>query len=151
MWHVASIFLFLLAAWTLLAACFESRPARRGGVALLAGCLSVPAAGTALVIMDLYVTTRSLAAPLALFAVAAWLAGKRWAALAWLAAVIAIHPQMGVYAAALIGVLWVRERTAPSYPAALNPVALAVLPLGLSFEPEQGPRGRLCWHELTFS
>src|ERR1700676_3817945 len=57
-WHAASIFLLLLAAWRLASVCFVSSLARWGGVGLLAALLSVPIAGTALVIMDPYLTAR---------------------------------------------------------------------------------------------
>jgi len=43
-WHVACIFLLLLASWQLLHACFLNDAARWSGVALLAGALSVPIA-----------------------------------------------------------------------------------------------------------
>ena len=131
-WHVASIFLFLWAAWRLVSVCFESEPARWGGVLLLAGCLTVPVAGTALVMMDPYVTARSLAAPAAIFAVASWLERRRWMALVWLACLIAIHPQMGFYAAVLLGVLEARRMGRPA-------AALGLLPFGWGFEPAQGP------------
>ena len=67
-WHVGCIFLLLLAAWKLLGACFLDDAARWSGVALLAATLSVPVAGTALVIMDPYVTARSLSTPMTVLA-----------------------------------------------------------------------------------
>ena len=68
-WHIGSIFLLLLAAWQLLGICFESRHARWSGVAVLAATLSVPVTGTALAIMDPYLTARSLSTPASLFAI----------------------------------------------------------------------------------
>lgn len=133
LWHVVSIYLFLLAAWRLTCECFKGASARWGGVLLLAGCLSVPVAGTALVIMDPYVTARSLAAPAAVFSVAELLGGRRWLALAWLAAGAAIHPQMSVYLAALLALLVTigRRETVSA--------ALGLLPFGWGFEPAHGP------------
>ena len=139
LWHIASIYLFLLAAWQLLSATFETGPARWGGVLLLAGCLSVPAAGTALVIMDPYLTARSLSAPFALFAVAAHLAEGRWTALAWLACLVAIHPQMSFYAAVLLAVLEGMKLEAINRLKAIPQAALGLLPFGYGFEPAQGP------------
>ncbi len=128
LWHIGSIYLFLMAAWRLLGACFESAPARWGGVLLLAGCLTVPAAGTALVIMDPYLTPRSFAAPSALSSPSPHgLQKKRWAAVGWVACTAAIHPQMSFYAAALLGVL------------EAGPTLLGLLPYGYGFEPAQGP------------
>lgn len=83
-WHVACIFLLLLASWQLVRACFCSGTACWSGVALLAGVLSVPVAGTALVIMDPYPTARSPSTPLTIFAVACYVSGKPRQAFAWL-------------------------------------------------------------------
>jgi hypothetical protein len=57
LWHVASIFLLLLACWELSGLLFSNdRPpnarARWGGVCLVAVLLTIPVAGTALYIMD---------------------------------------------------------------------------------------------------
>jgi hypothetical protein len=102
LWHVAGIYLLLLAAWTLARACFESAPARWGAVTLLAAALSTPVAGTALAIFDPYVTARTLSAPATLFAVACWLGEQRKRAMGWLLVTALVHPQMSVYGAALI-------------------------------------------------
>jgi hypothetical protein len=130
-WHAAGIFLLLLAAWRLVCACFDGDPARWSGVILLAGVLSVPVAGTALVIMDPYVTARSLSTPATLFAVACYVANKRKSALAWLAAGALIHPQMSIYGAVLIALLaWARRPATIAVPA--SPVGFPAFP-GISF------------------
>lgn len=108
--HIAGIFLLLLAGWKLLSACFESERARWAGVALLAGLLSVPVAGTALVIMDPYVTSRTLSTPLALFAIASLLSGQVRRALLCLAACFLVHPQMSMYAGVLMGFMELHRR-----------------------------------------
>jgi hypothetical protein len=105
-WHVACIFLLLLAAWQLLRACFENDCARWSGVVLLAGTLSVPVAGTALVMMDPYLTARSLSTPLTILAVACYVSNRPKQAIAWLILTALIHPQMSVFAAAFLGTLW---------------------------------------------
>ena len=112
-WHVACIFLLLLAAWRLLCVCFVNDTARWSGVALLAGSLSVPVAGTALVIMDPYLTARSLSTPLTIFAVACYLSSQPIRAVAWLILTALIHPQMSVYGAALLGSLWLVRHFRP--------------------------------------
>ena len=96
-WHIGSIFLLLAAAWQLLGSCFEGSYARWSGVAVLAATLSVPVAGTALAIMDPYLTARSLSTPATLFTVACYLSGRLLRAAAWLALTAAVHPQMAVY------------------------------------------------------
>ena len=66
--HIVSIWLTLFAAWQLVAQCYVSREARCGAVALLAVWLGLPVAGTALVVMDPYLTARSLTMPCTLLA-----------------------------------------------------------------------------------
>lgn len=110
LWHVLGIFLLLLASWRLLGACFENDYARWSGVALLAGLLSVPVAGTALAIMDPYVTARSLSTPATIFAIACFISNKPKRALAWLLVTALIHPQMSVYGAAFLGCLALTRR-----------------------------------------
>ena len=58
----------LFAAWLLAARCYKSREARGGAVALLAVWLTLPIAGTSLMLMDPYVTARSLSTPCGLLA-----------------------------------------------------------------------------------
>uniref|UniRef100_Q01QJ0 Glycosyltransferase RgtA/B/C/D-like domain-containing protein n=1 Tax=Solibacter usitatus (strain Ellin6076) TaxID=234267 RepID=Q01QJ0_SOLUE len=130
-WHVLSIFALLLAAWQLLGCCFESRAARWSGVALLAATLSVPVTGTALAIMDPYLTARSLSTPATLFAIVYYLSGRlRWAA-AWLLLTAALHPQMGMYGACFLGCMEVARRRQ----------SLHGLAMGLAFLPNFAPVG----------
>jgi hypothetical protein len=110
--HLASYWLTLFAAWLLAARCYESRVARSGAVALLAVWITLPIAGTSLMLMDPYVTARSLSTPctlLALVGVMEFLRPKfdddgtmrpAGAVLccAALAGACAMHPLMGAYA-----------------------------------------------------
>jgi hypothetical protein len=66
--YLASFWTMLFAGWMLAARCFESREARCGAVMLLAVWMTLPVAGTSLMLMDPYVTARSIAAPCALLA-----------------------------------------------------------------------------------
>jgi hypothetical protein len=109
-WHVACIFLLLLASWQLVRACFVNDAARWSGVALLAGTLSVPIAGTALVIMDPYLTARSLSTPATIFTIACYVSNRPIQALAWLILTALVHPQMSVYAIAFLGCLWLTRQ-----------------------------------------
>ncbi len=108
--HWIGLFLLLLGAWRLLNVCFDSEAARWGGVALLAGTLGVPVAGTALSIADPYVTSRTLSTPFTLFCIAAFLSNRYRAALAWLVATVAIHPQMGAYCGAFLAIAAVMRK-----------------------------------------
>jgi len=149
-WHFASIFLLLVAAWRLLGCCFESSHARWSGVAFLAATLSVPVAGTALVIMDPYLTARSLSTPATLFAVGCYLSNRpRWA-LAWVLAAAALHPQMAVYGAAFIACLALVGRLQrPRAASAPLLGALIGLPLWLNFAPLHGA-ARACLLARTY-
>jgi hypothetical protein len=137
-WHAASIFLLLLAAWRLAGACFRDEAARWGGVALLAALLSVPVAGTALVIMDPYFTARSLSTPATLFAIACGVSNRWKEALAWLLFTALMHPLMSVYPAVFLGCLALARRLAGRTDKALAS-SLAGIPFLVPFEPARGP------------
>ena len=103
MLYVASLWATLHAGWMVTVRLTSEPAARLGAVALLACWLTLPIAGTSLMLMDPYLTARSLTTPLTLVALA-WtldaLAGKR---LGWLLAALAIaaaamlHPLMAGY------------------------------------------------------
>jgi hypothetical protein len=91
----------------------------------------VPVAGTALVIMDPYLTARSLSTPAIIFAIACYLSKRRKQAGAWLMLTVLVHPQMGVYGTAFIGFLWLTPAFRP-----LN--LFAGLPFVFELRPAQG-------------
>lgn len=104
--YVGSIWLLLYAAWQVAARCFpaeEEQWARAGAVGLTAAWCSLPVAGTSLMMMDPYVTARSIATPLVLLAVAAALDIPRQHTHAflkcglWLGLVALLHPLMAAY------------------------------------------------------
>ena len=138
-WHLASVFLLLLAAWQLLGACFLSRPARWGGVVLLAAVLGAPVAGTALAVMDPYLTARSISTPATLFAVAGYVAGKPWRAAAWLVLTALVHPQMALYGVVFLACLAFYDagKAKPQLTIACL-LAPPLFPVLFSLEPAQG-------------
>jgi hypothetical protein len=148
LWHWAGLFLLLIGAWRLLNVCFESEWASWGGVALLAGTLGVPVAGTALAIADPYVTSRTLSTPFTLLCIAAYLSNSRGSALAWLAATAAVHPQMGAYCGAFLASLMVMSRTR-EWNLEPAPAAALALPFFLDLHPSQGA-AREALHSRTF-
>jgi hypothetical protein len=160
-WHVICVFLLLLASWNLGAACFRSDSARWGGVVLIAALLSVPVAGTALVIMDPYLTARSLSTPATLFAIAAFLSNRPRQTVAWLLLTALVHPQMSVYAAIFLGCLaFVCRRVATTEPV-LEFASASGVPFLFPFHPAQGAArdalfsrtyffvGNWAWYEWT--
>jgi hypothetical protein len=136
LWHLASIFLLLVASWRLASALFESESsdderAHWAAVALMAALLTLPIAGTFLFILDQYLNPRNLAAFAALFAVAEVLHRKYgWAAL-WLVFAAAMHPFMASFAILFCAWLVLLDRFRPRL---LGFTAVA-LPFGITFEP----------------
>jgi hypothetical protein len=61
--QLLSVWTTLFAAWLLAARCWTALAARAGAVVLLACWLTLPVAGTALLLMDPYVTARSFSTP----------------------------------------------------------------------------------------
>ncbi len=108
--HLASIWATLFAAWLLACRCWPGRTARTGAVVLLSCWLSLPVAGTALAIMDPYLTARSISTPCTLLALAFaldatdWLASprtRRRGLILWIVSIAlaaAVHPLMAAYA-----------------------------------------------------
>jgi hypothetical protein len=139
-WHVGCIFLLLLASWQLVRACFLNDAARWSGIALLAGMLSVPIAGTALVIMDPYVTARSLSTPAIIFTIACYVSNRPLQAVAWLILTALVHPQMSVYAIAFLVCLWLTRHFRPQADlfAAPGLTLLSGLPFLFELEPARG-------------
>ncbi len=126
--YLLSIALMLYAGLQLAARCFNTRPARWTATALLAAWWTLPVAGTSLLLMDPYVTARSLSTPLSLLAVAAALdpwpmfssrlhrgqAVRRfsppWLCGFCLLAAAAFHPLMAVYALGLVAAVRLSQR-----------------------------------------
>ena len=103
--HLASVWATLFATWMLARRCWHARKAQTGAVVLLACWLSLPVAGTALMLMDPYVTARSFSTPCMVLALVGTLefTGERrgrglvmWAGGILLAG--AMHPLMAAYA-----------------------------------------------------
>jgi len=68
--YVLSIWGTLYAGWQIVAGCCRTRGACFGAVLVLALCMTTPAAGTSLLLVDPYVTARSISTPCGLFALA---------------------------------------------------------------------------------
>ncbi len=155
LWHVAGIFLLLLAGWQVAAACFSSVHARWSAVLLLAAALPTPVAGTALTIMDPYLTARSFSTPMTLFAVACCLTKKWAAAFTFVALAALVHPQMAVYGLGFLLFFWLSGRLTASRQESLVlalPAFAALparLPQGFSFNPVEGSY-RDVLHTRTF-
>ncbi len=130
LWHLVSIFLLLAASWRLASALFEDDRARLAAVALMAALLTLPIAGTALLILDQYLNPRNLAAFAALFAVAEILHQKYGRATLWLAFAAVMHPLMAAFA--ILFCVWVV--LLDGFRPRMLGFAVA-LPFGITFDP----------------
>ena len=128
-----SLWLTFYAAHRILQRTISSEPARFAGLCLLAAFWTLPIAGTSLLLMDPYVTARSLSTPLSLLAVAFALddlPNLRPLLNSALCLILAaaFHPLMAAYAFAFILVLRLtrlRQRTIAYAILALSALALA--------------------------
>jgi hypothetical protein len=135
--------LLLLAGHWLACLCFTRTRAQWAATVTLASVLTIPVAGSALPIMDPYLTARSLSTPLTVFALAAILAARPATAVVLLAITALLHPQMAAYGIALV-VLLSLPRFAPSRVPAEEALAGSIglfvrLPTGFHFGPAQEP------------
>ncbi len=106
--HLASVWTTLYAAFMLAERCWSRREAQVGAVVLLACWLALPVAGTALFLMDPYVTARSFSTPATVLALVGVLdftgedeRQRRRGFLMWIASVVVavvMHPLMAAYA-----------------------------------------------------
>ena len=145
-WHVLGIFLLLLASWQLIGLGFDSDRARWTAVSVLAAVLAVPVANTALVIMDPYLTARSLSTPGSIFAIAYLLSRQYKIAFAWWVFTALVHPQMSVYVLAFAGILSLARmrkvfalEPVPVFALAPGILRPGVLPQGFGLEPAHDP------------
>jgi hypothetical protein len=133
LWHVVSIFLFLWACWRIGRLAFRDSRAAWGGAALVASLLTMPVAGTALYIMDQYLTTRALSTAATLWVIVGVVERQWLRAALWLLFAGLIHPLMVVFCLAYV-VLWLLdERLWPEKESMQSPapVAAMIFPLNL--------------------
>jgi hypothetical protein len=142
LWHVASIFLLLLACWELSGVLFPDSRARWGGVCLIAALVTIPVAGTALYIMDQYLNPRNLAAFAAIFAVTRTLEKKYIRGVLWLAFAGSVHPLMAAFSFSFCALLVLVERLDRKVSPGISGAAAGlccVLPFGISLDPPTSP------------
>jgi hypothetical protein len=128
LWHFACIFALLLGCWRIARACFASELAAWGGVALVAALLTIPVAGTALYIMDQYLTPRDLSTAGIALVLADALEHKFWRAGICILLIAAIHPLMAVFGIGMLFLLYLEERRSASAPS-LRTAASSALPI----------------------
>ncbi len=110
-WQFASIAVLLAACWRIGRLCLDTEWRALYGMMLMASLLTIPAAGTSLMLVDPYLTSRSLCTPLILMAICCVLENKLIRALLWMAAAVLVHPLMTIFGALFAVVVYaVKER-----------------------------------------
>ena len=130
-WHFATIFFFLWACWRIGRLAFRDPLAAWGGTAVLAALLTIPIAGTALYIMDQYLTTRALSTPATLWVIVLTIERKWVRAGAWLVFSGLIHPLMVVFCLVYVGLLYWFEQRSPLPTISPRAFAAVIFPLGM--------------------
>ncbi len=104
--YLLGTFLLLVAGFWVAGLCFTTERARWGAVLLLGCVLPTQVAGTALPIMDNYLTARTLSTPLTFLAFAAFLDRRAWLGSGLTLLTATVHPQMAVYGLGFLGIFW---------------------------------------------
>ena len=110
LWHFACIFAFLCGCWRVSRACFRHPLAPWGSVALVASLLTIPVAGTALYIMDQYLTPRDLSTAGIMLVLADAVDRRYWRAAILTLLIAAIHPLMAVFGIGLLAIFFFEDR-----------------------------------------
>src|SRR5579859_5964807 len=145
-WYVATLFAMLVSCWMLASVCFESQRARWSAVLVMTAVLTMPATNTSLLLIDPYLTARSLSTPLTLFALASFLERKYARVAVTVAITASIHPQMVAYLVFLTGMIWLLDRKkaavrepVPVMASIAGFVPAAAMPGGFHLAPAMGP------------
>lgn len=109
-WYVVSLFATLAGCWMLARCCFSTERARWSAVLVITAVLTMPATNTGLLLIDPYLTARSLSTPLTLITFAAVVERRFVVACISLVATSSIHPQMAAYLVCMIPILLLAER-----------------------------------------
>jgi hypothetical protein len=135
LWHFACVLFLLAGCWRMACRCLPSVAGIRGSLLLVTVLLTLPVAGTFIVLCDPYLHTRTLSTALLLFALADLLE-RRLTAAVWLLLAGLMHPTM-----ALLGLWHLAVQAWPASPGSarnsavpsrgLAATVLAAFPAGL--------------------
>jgi hypothetical protein len=138
LWHLACIFALLFGCWRIARICFRDPRAPWGSVALVAALLTIPVAGTALYIMDQYLSPRDLSTAAIVLILADALERRFLRAGILIFLIATIHPLMSVFGIGLVVLLYLEERRSMTEKAAAG-AAGATAMLWLPVLPSLGP------------
>ena len=142
LWQFVSVALIVFSCWMIARRLFSDMRAQWAGVALVTAMFTLPAAGTALYLVDQHLHPRTIATGLILLAVSRILAGKSWQAVPLLLLATILHPLMTAFGVSFCLFL-VMAMLEPPLPLWLRrwpkfrqgSWAAALIPLGWVFEP----------------
>lgn len=103
--YVASLWMMVFACWRLSQLLFSTSRGRAGAMLLMTATLTLPVAGSAIFILDPYLTARSFSTPLTLFAIVFALERRMLATAVCLLGAFVLHPLMAAYAVGYVVVL----------------------------------------------
>jgi hypothetical protein len=142
--HMTSVYLLLLGGWRVSRQCFPQESASWFGVTLLACLLTLPVAGTALYLVDEYLTPRSLATFAILWALCSWLERKPARSVCWLAVSFAFHPLMAAFGVCYLALLFAQDVAVRSRRGtAVSAVAAFAFPVSAAYHEAAGSRSYL--------
>ena len=98
-WHIATLAFFLAAAWWFCTVCFHDSRMAVYGTLLLTSVLTLPVAGTSVLLTDPYLTARSLSTPALLLMLCFVLEDRFWSAFICFLVALLVHPLMAAYGA----------------------------------------------------
>ncbi|MGC8548539.1 MAG: hypothetical protein ACP5M4_02460 [Acidobacteriaceae bacterium] len=136
--YLLAVALFLYASWQLATRLLASPSARFGALFMAAALYGLPVAGTALYVMDPYLTARSFSTPVDLLAVAAALDRRYLRTAALIALSFLLHPLMAAYAFAFVTVMIAFQLGRPGIAIALcasGPIAAAIADFAVRHHP----------------
>jgi len=133
LWHFAAFFLLLAGCWRIARYCFRTPAGIRGGLLLVTVLLTLPVAGSFVVLCEPYLHARAPATAMLLFALADVLE-RRLTAVIWILLAGLFHPTLALFGLWHVAVQAWPEREgnlAASRPAVFPAASLAVWPAGL--------------------
>jgi hypothetical protein len=133
LWYALSVALLLTASWRFAELCFDRPRAGLYGALLVAAVMTIPVAGTSLMLADPYLAARSLSTPLFLFALCYVLEDKLLRAGGCLLLASLLHPLMGVYGCALAITVWAVGKAQWRLLAILAGASAVVVGLGAAY------------------
>lgn len=133
-WYLITTATMIYACYRICRACFPEKQMRIVGTLLIVVAASMPAAGTALLLSDPYLTGRSFSTPAVLFAIAFLLEEELRTAFLFLGIALLFHPLMGAAGLAFVLVFLAVRHKAVRMPLLISALLFFSVVLALAFK-----------------